>query len=277
MQSEQSATGMKAVFIEHLPLLKDVIRMVCRRHQLPDDDTADFAASIFLKVIENDYAVLRRLRPGGNLRAFLFTVVSHHLLDRRNHEWGKWRSSARARQLGSAAVHLERLIRRDRLHVQEAVAVLANHPRWALSSQDVRDLHAKLDAPAPRACVVACETLEDRATMPPATPSIEIDEYRMQARSARRTLGRAIRGLSPDDRRLLRLRFEEGRQISEIAAICGIEAKPLYRRFQQLLTHLRSELEQRDLSRQAMRALVGHECVEFGSALPGTLADSRAN
>jgi RNA polymerase sigma factor (sigma-70 family) len=259
---------MESAFLGQLPLLKEVIRAVCRRCQMPADEAAEFAGSVFLKVIEDDYAVLRRFRGTRDPKAFLFTVVYHHLLDHRNHQWGKWRASARARQLGSAAVFLEQLVVRDRMQVQEAVTVLANHPRWELSSGDVRQLHGQLDHREPRRRPVDLGLVEETCAAPSVASDIEMDELRDEAQRARRALASAIRDLSGEERRLLRMRFQDGRPISEIAAVLQLEPKPLYRRFSRILQHLRQELERRNLTPSVVRALVGRECIEFGSRLP---------
>jgi RNA polymerase sigma factor (sigma-70 family) len=267
MENLLPAGGMETTFLRQLPVLKEVIRAVCRRHQIPADEATEFSASVFLKVIEDDYAVLRRFRSSGDPKAFLFTVVYHHMLDCRNHEWGKWRASARARQLGSAAVFLEQLIVRDRVVVQEAVAVLANHPRWELSSHDVRQLHGQLQHRVPRWRPVALGVVEETCAMPSVPSDIEMDELREEAQRARRALASAIRGLPADERRLLRMRFQDGRPISEIAGVLRVEVKPLYRRFTRILRQLREELERRRLTQTVVRALVGRECAEFGSEL----------
>ena len=265
-----SSEGMKARFLEHLPALKEAIRTVSKRRRLTAEESAELASSVFLKLIEDDYAVLKQVRNDGQLRSFLFSVVNHHLLDRRNHEWGKWRPSQRAKQLGSAAVFLERLIVRDRIELQQAVGVLAHHPRWELSSQDVRGLHAQLDRRVPRARPVNLVALE--ATLPTRalTPDVELDELRREATRARVALHAAVRSLEPFERRLLRMRFQEGLPICDIAAAIGADAKGLYRRFERILRHLRTQLERCELSRTTINRLVGRSCLEFASRMPAS-------
>jgi RNA polymerase sigma factor for flagellar operon FliA len=266
----------EAAFLGHLPLVKEVIATVCRRHQITGNDAAEFSSSVFLKLIEDDYAVARRVRDSGDSRAFLFTVVYHHLLDCRNREWGRWRSTARARQLGSAAVFLERLIVRDRIHPQDAVAVLANHPRYELSSRDARDLHAQLNCRAPRVRPVELSDVEVRRVSAPAVNAVDLDQLHAETERIRTALRGAMTALPSDERRLLRLRFEEGRSVSDIAADLGVEAKPLYRRFERILQRLRRELERREMTPSIVKGLLGRERVEFASALPGSALPEQA-
>ena len=140
----------EAAFINSLPMINDVIRAVCRRGRVSADEEKEFASSVILKLIGNDYQIFRQFRGGtAALRTFLFKVIHRHLMDRRNSEWGRWRPSKPAKALGSAALYLERLVYRDRTNIGDAVALVANSPKWGLSSRAVRSLYAQ--APHPRA------------------------------------------------------------------------------------------------------------------------------
>ncbi|MGH8186413.1 MAG: hypothetical protein ACREUC_07605, partial [Steroidobacteraceae bacterium] len=78
----------------------------------------------FLKLIEHDYAVLRRFEGASSLRTYLTVVLHRVLLDQRNREWGRWRPSAAAYRNGPLAVRLERLVTRDGLTPAEAIAAV---------------------------------------------------------------------------------------------------------------------------------------------------------
>jgi DNA-directed RNA polymerase specialized sigma24 family protein len=96
---------------------------------------------------------------------------------------------------------------------------------------------------------------------------MEVNELRDEAQRARCALASAIRGLPDEERQLLKMRFQDGHAISEIAAILRLDAKPLYRRFSRILDQLRADLERRKLTLTVVRGLVGRGCVEFGSQL----------
>ena len=84
----------EAAFINSLPMINDVIRAVCRRGRVSADEEKEFASSVILKLIGNDYQIFRQFRGGSAaLRTFLFKVIHRHLMDRRNSEWGRWRPS----------------------------------------------------------------------------------------------------------------------------------------------------------------------------------------
>src|SRR6202008_4136539 len=103
-------------------------RTIARRHQLSADEADELGSSVRLKLVENDYEVLRKFEGRSQLRTYLTTVVKRHFLDDRNARWGKWRPSAQARRLGPVAVLLDQFLTRDRLPFEEAVqAIEARH------------------------------------------------------------------------------------------------------------------------------------------------------
>jgi DNA-directed RNA polymerase specialized sigma24 family protein len=54
----------------------------------------------------------------------------------------------------------------------------------------------------------------------------------------------AVKRLTPAERRLLEMRFREGRRVSEIAQAMGVEARPLYRQFERIVSRLRRAIGQ---------------------------------
>src|SRR4051812_34849685 len=59
------------VLSAHLPLIETIIDRVCRRSRLIAADAEDFAASVKLALIENDYALLRNAAQRSSLAAYL--------------------------------------------------------------------------------------------------------------------------------------------------------------------------------------------------------------
>jgi hypothetical protein len=117
-------TDPAAFLVDNLPLVESVVSDVARRQRVRGDELAEFRSLAYLKLIDHDYEALRRFRGHSSLRTYLTVVLQRVLLDHRNRQWGRWRPSAGAQRLGSAAVQLERLVTRDGLTPQEAVAAL---------------------------------------------------------------------------------------------------------------------------------------------------------
>jgi hypothetical protein len=68
-------------------------------------------------------------------------------------------------------------------------------------------------------------------------------------------LGGAVLALGDQDRLILRLKFQNGRGIADIARTLQLEPKPLYRRLDALLHRVRAALEKRDVPQHVKRYL----------------------
>ena len=67
------------LYLANVETIEGAIRFVCRRHRLGAPDAEEFAATVRLKLIDDDYAVLRKFQHRSSLRTFLVTVVSRLL------------------------------------------------------------------------------------------------------------------------------------------------------------------------------------------------------
>jgi RNA polymerase sigma factor for flagellar operon FliA len=145
------------------------------------------------------------------------------------------------------AVHLERLIHRDGLSVEQACATLRTNFQVAESPQDLRQIAARLPARV-RRTFVSDSVLEDHPTQVP------LPDAGLEEREASEHLGRALqaldearRGLSAIDQLILRMRFEEGLTVAKIARALRMDQKVLYRRIDGTLRVLRGNLERTGL------------------------------
>jgi RNA polymerase sigma factor for flagellar operon FliA len=77
-----------------------------------------------MRLVENNYAVLRKFQNRSALRTYLASVIDRLSLDFCTEKWGKWRPSAMAERLGPVAVMLEQLVTRDAHTVEEAIEIV---------------------------------------------------------------------------------------------------------------------------------------------------------
>jgi RNA polymerase sigma factor (sigma-70 family) len=230
-------TPPEQVFLTNLPTIESLVQMVARQQRMSWAEAEEFASIVRLRLIENDYAILRKFRGGSSLRTYLTVVIARQALDYRDACWGRWRPTRAARRLGRAAVTLEKLIVRDGLTPEEAWRTLGDVSGVA-DAGALRAFAAGLQ-PRLRRHYVSIDDLEERhggATDP------EVDNVMRDHRVAEALAG-ALRTLPPADSRLLRLRFSEGLSISSIARSEGIDQASLYRRVAALLRRLRRVLE----------------------------------
>jgi RNA polymerase sigma factor (sigma-70 family) len=136
-------------------------------------------------------------------------------------------------------VALDRLISRDGHRVEEAVAILKGRPACT-ESAPLRQMASRLPRRV-RNQAVTPETFEGLAPVGFHDP-IESQERSVEQRRALARLQHALRQLSPDDRRLVELRYRRGMTIRDIAAGLGQPDKPLYRRMERIVAALRGAM-----------------------------------
>lgn len=231
-------------YVEHAALIERAIARVCGRHQIFGAEAEEFAGVVRLHLLET--AVLQRFEGRSSLTSFLLVVISRLCQDWRNTRLGKWRPSAEARRLGDVAVRLETLTVRDGFTLDQAGE--------SLRSQGIAISRAQLDALARRFPIrhrrsfVPADELDRMAGDRRADETLAESESLEAAGRANAVVAAAVQELAAEDRLILRMRFEDGWSVSDIARVMRVEAKPLYRRFDRLLAGLRVKLEAAGLS-----------------------------
>ena len=62
-------------FLEHLAVIDQVVQFIGRRHRLPADAIEELQSAVHLKMIDNDYEVLRKFEGRSSIRTYLTAVV----------------------------------------------------------------------------------------------------------------------------------------------------------------------------------------------------------
>lgn len=247
------------VFLQHLDLIEQVIRYTARRHHLSATEQDEFAAVARLKLIEQDYAILRKFEHRSSIRTYLITVLERLFLDHRNMQWGRWRPSAEARRLGPTAVLLERLITRDGLRLDEALETVRSNYQVEATVAELRGMAAALPVRMPRTRVTDEELVAVPAAGGRPDEGLLRREQAAQATRLSRALDAALAELAPPDALLLRLRFIEGLHVSTIARTLRREQKALYRRLDRLKAGLRAALEAQGFSVTDIQGFFGSD------------------
>lgn len=246
------------LYLAHRAHIEGAIGCVCRRHALSQVDAEDFAGIARLHFIDHDYAVLRKFQGRSSLKTYLVVVATHLYRDWCNSRWGKWRSSVEAKRLGPLGVQLERLIVRDGLTFEEAYETLR-------TNFDIGDSRSSLEALAAHfpnrvgRYFVSDDGLADEPASS-ASPELALREQEAvaAARKTTQALRLAIRALDPQDRLVIRLRFQEDLSIAEIARALHLEQMPLYRRIERIRMTLRRALEAAGITAAAAAEVLEH-------------------
>lgn len=240
------------LLLQNLTALQQIITAVCRRKGMKPDDIEEFSGVVRLRLVENDYAVIRAYQGRSSFKTYLASVVPRMLIDHQRHEWGKWRDSAGAERLGDVAVELERLLHRDGRTLDEAVAVVsARHPE--LTRAEFVELASQL-APRNRRTVVALEEAGDLGFN-------ETDRAENADTAARisRIVIAFIAGLPRDEQLVFKLRFDSAMSVTEISRSLRLEYGPLWRRLQKRFRQLRQQLEGAGVGTADIEKLVGSD------------------
>lgn len=230
----------------HFALLQRVIRSVARANRLSPEDAEDFGQTVHLRMLERNYDVFDSYAGLASLQTFLSVVVKRLLLDWRNATRGKWRPSAAANRLGADAVTLERLIHRDGLTRDEAIATLVSRAVAAgdttavVETARVLALVERMPARTRRTFVrdVADDALGCREFEDP----VEAADLRARRRAVRKALQQACARLNPHERRLIHLRYGRQQTVRAIGDVLQTDAKPLYRQIERTVDQLRHSL-----------------------------------
>lgn len=242
----------------NLAVVDRVVAFACRRYRFDSDDAEDFASVVNVKLVENEYGILRSYEGRSGLTTFLSIVIQRWALDYRIHAWGKWHPSAEAKRMGAAAVELEQFLHRDGRSVEEALPFLgAKHPGVTLES--LRKIAARLPQRAPKRHDVPLEEAE------PVNAPLDIEDQARgddRRRTAERLAGLmrdAIARRSGDDRLILQLRFEQGMTVAQIARALQRDQKFLYRQIERCLREIRAEIVAGGLAPADVLDLIGRD------------------
>ncbi|MGE3489344.1 MAG: RNA polymerase sigma factor [Vicinamibacterales bacterium] len=264
--SQQIRVDYQRLLLDHLDLIDHIVRTTGRRRHLSAAEQEDFGGFVRLRLLEDDYAVLRKFQNRSALRTYLAAVIERLSLDFCVERWGRWRPSAVAERLGAVAVSLERLINRDGHTLDEAVEIILTNPETAMSSRQVLDMWEQLPAR-----VRTSEVSEDAAAgvSSSQTSDTSVDDGERQASIERleRTLQTAFEAIAAQDRVVLGLRFDQDLSMIEIAKLTGVSVPTLHRRLDRTVKDLRRALTAAGFDPREVAELIGHSSIVLSPLL----------
>lgn len=238
------------LFLEHRGVIDLILQTIARRNALPRDDADDFAGWARLRLIEDDYRILRKFEGRASMATYLTVVLTREFSSYRNSLWGRWRPSAAAQRMGPLAIRLEQLVTRDGCSLREALAILRSAGAPA-TDDELRRMAAAL----PRRTndrEVPINEVED--VLADATPIHALTgEERERVTQA---LREAIEALPEDDRVITRMHFWDNVSVADIARMLGVEQKPLYPRLKSIFRRLLEGLRRAGITDEVARDLL---------------------
>jgi RNA polymerase sigma factor for flagellar operon FliA len=226
-----------AIYLQHLQAIDRIASSLCRRHGIRGADAEDFTSEVRLRLLENDYAVIRKHRGDSSMITFLTVVIANLLRDYRIKLWGKWRPSAEAKRLGDNAVLLETAMYRDGLSFEDACALLERDVRLDIDRAQLRQIATKLPVRAPRR-IEGEEALAEVPAVSQSDGRVLEAERREEHAAMQGVVTRWLATLASEDQLIIKLRFYEGLSVADVARALGVPQKPLYTRIARMLEAL---------------------------------------
>lgn len=263
-----AAEGEAAVlFRTSLPLIDRVVARICHHAGIRGADADDFSSNVKLALLDDGYAILRAWQKRSSLGTYLSVIAQRLLSDERSRARGRWEPSAAARRGGAAAIALEAAVHRDGRPFEQALPLVqAVDP--SLSAADVRSLLATIPARPPRPRQVA---LDDAAAGD--VPAPDATEAAVLARETARlsvqataVVRRALAALPPEEKMIIRCRFGSGMSVADISRMLQLPQRPLYRKLEAIIAHLRRELIASGIDRSSAESLIDSSvaALDFG-------------
>jgi RNA polymerase sigma factor for flagellar operon FliA len=236
-----------------LPLIEQIISSICRRKGMNPDQIEEFSAIVKLRLIENDYAIIRAFKERSSFATYIAAVISRNILNYRDREWGKWRPSAAALQLGEIAVKLERMVYREGRSLDDAaIAILEQDPD--VSRQDLDILYGKLPRRTKRRFVELNE-----AELEPRPAEDTASERAAVASQISVVVCAFIDELPDEDQLIFRLRFDADMSVAQISRALHLDQQTLYRRLYNRFKTLRERLEAAGVRADDVASVIGHD------------------
>ena len=254
------------LLVDQLDLIGQIVRTVGRRRQLSVAEREDFASFVSLRLIEDDYAILRKFQNRSSLWTYLAAVIERLSLDFCVEKWGRWRPSAMAERLGPIAVVLERLVTRDGHTIEEAIEIVRTHHDAGLTYDQLRKMWDQLP-PRVRVTEVGEEAAEALSGDETADARIADAARREDLERLQRALRAAFDQIAAQDRVLIALRFDQDLSIVDIAQLTGSSVPTLHRRLDKSVKQLRAALAAAGIDPRDVRNLIGHPSIALSPLL----------
>ena len=254
------------LFLDHLDLVDQIVRTIGRRRHLSTTERDDFASFVNARLVDDNYAILRKFQHRSTLWTYLVTVIEHLSFDFCSQQWGRWRPSAMASRLGPVAVLLEQLVTRDSHTIEEAMEIARTNHDVASSHAELRRIWDQLPIRI-RTTEVGEEAAAAVSGVENSEVLIEDADRRRAIAQLQRALAAAFAQIAAQDRVLIALRFDQDLSVAQIAKLTGSSVPTLHRRLDRSVRQLRLALTSAGFDPREIVNLIGHHSITLSPLL----------
>jgi len=256
------------LLLDHLDLVDQIVRTTGRRRHLSAAERDDFASFVNIRLVDDDYAILRKFQNRSTLWTYLAAVIERMSLDFCAEKWGRWRPSAMAERLGPVAVILERLVTRDLHTIEEAMEIVRTNHDVRQSYGELRRLWDQLPVRL-RTTEVGEEAAATVSSGETSEATVEDAELRKSIARLQASLKTAFDDIPAQDRVLIALRFDQDLSMVQIARLTGSSVPTLHRRLDKSVKQLRTALTRAGFDAREISTLIGHHSIALSPLLRG--------
>src|SRR6185436_7953520 len=236
-----------------LPRIERITNVICRRSGMEPDEIEEFAAEVKLRLVKNDYAILRAFAGRSSFSTYIAAVIRRMLIDYRRHHRGKWHDSAEAQRLGQLGIDVERAMVRDGRTPQDTLTLLREkHPEITIAEIEriARSLPVKI-----KHKLVPIEEAESIESTGDTDRVVRMD---MAARISA-VVCSFIDGLPAEEQLIFRLRFDCNMTVAQISRSLHRDQQVLYRLLYKHFDALRAELTNVGVDARVVEDLIGSD------------------
>ncbi|HEX7283669.1 MAG TPA: sigma-70 family RNA polymerase sigma factor [Vicinamibacterales bacterium] len=254
------------LLLDHLDLIDQIVRTTGRRRHLSAIEQDEFASFVRLRLVEHDYAILRKFQGRSSLWTYLAAVLERLSLDFCVERWGRWRPSTMAERLGPVAVTLECLTHRDGHTLEEAIEILRTDHAVEVTSSQLRAMWNQL--PVRTRTVEVGEEAAAGVTADDTSEAWVADAARKQdLERLEQALASALAALHAQDRVMIALRFDHEMSVADIAKTFQTSVPTVHRRIDRGLKDLRAALSLSGFDPGEVSGLIGHPSLALSPLL----------
>jgi len=243
------------LFLAHYGQIRSIINSVSQRFRIDRSDAEDFSSIVTLRLIDDDYRILKQFRGDSSWRTFLTKIIRNIGCDFMNRRLGKWQASKKAGELGPAAIRLEMLRSREGYSLDEAIELLLCEGS-KLSRSELHEIDKQLPCRSRRRFEgeAALETLMGHAGV---EQRIEDRERLVSLERVRVALGLALRELEDREVAILQWHYGEGQALADIARVHEIPQRRAYTLRDRSLRKLKLRLQVAGVKLEDVRRVIG--------------------
>lgn len=233
-----------------------IIRAVCFSYRLKPDDAEDFASEVKLRLVEDDYRILRVFTGKSSIETYLTTVISNSLRNLLRDRNGRWRPSEEAKRSGKIAERIEELVYRFHYPFHEAYQILTTNFGFKQSEHEVRDIFCKLKPRDRRPVAVSCEEdIHDER----GTPEMQMAaaEQNLLEKKIEDIINEMRGELSSTDQLVLRMVFVDNLKLTVVAEQLRLTRNEVDLRLREILTDFKRGILDQGINFNDVRELIG--------------------